>query len=183
MRDQRRACPRLPDLGEPAGATEDDAAALPGAFGREDPQRSHSRRLARVRVIAGEALGVRAAIETQTPIVYQDWSLDPGADVRVALGSEQQAMVYVFQGSVKVGSGEREVHDGQLALLGAGDCVRLRAATGAGASAFARGRPVARAGSALRPVRDEHRARDRRPRCAISSPDKMGEITRTAKVG
>ena len=35
--------------------------------------------LARVRVIAGEALGVRAVIDTRTPILYQDWSLRPGA--------------------------------------------------------------------------------------------------------
>src|SRR5688572_15999602 len=35
--------------------------------------------LARVRVIAGEALGARAVIETHTPIIYQDWSLEPGA--------------------------------------------------------------------------------------------------------
>src|SRR5882672_7150413 len=80
--------------------------------------------LARVRVVAGEALGVRAAIETQTPIVYQDWSVDPGADVSVALSSEQQAMVYVFQGSVKVGDDGREIRDGELAVLGNGDAVR-----------------------------------------------------------
>src|SRR5258708_24898768 len=60
--------------------------------------------LARVRVIAGQALGVHAAIETQTPIVYQDWSLDPSADVSIALGADQQAMVYVFQGGAKVGN-------------------------------------------------------------------------------
>ena len=34
---------------------------------------------AEVRVIAGEALGVRAVIDTRTPIVYQDWKLGPGA--------------------------------------------------------------------------------------------------------
>jgi len=36
---------------------------------------------ARVRVIAGEALGARAVIDTNTPIVYQEWSIDAGADV------------------------------------------------------------------------------------------------------
>ena len=35
----------------------------------------------RVRVVAGEALGARAAIDTNTPIVYLDFTLEPGADV------------------------------------------------------------------------------------------------------
>src|SRR6188768_1267079 len=46
--------------------------------------------LARVKVIAGEALGVRAAIATLTPIVYQDWSLEPAADVLLPLAAEQR---------------------------------------------------------------------------------------------
>src|SRR5437867_11899761 len=40
---------------------------------------------ARVRVIAGEALGARAVIDTHIPIVYQDWTMDAAADVTVAL--------------------------------------------------------------------------------------------------
>ena len=36
----------------------------------------------RVKVIAGEALGVKAAIETRTPILYQHFSLQPGATIR-----------------------------------------------------------------------------------------------------
>src|ERR1041384_173356 len=59
--------------------------------------------LAQVKIIAGEALGKRAAIDTLTPIVQPDWSLRPGADVNVALDSAQRALVYVFQGSARVG--------------------------------------------------------------------------------
>src|SRR6266481_5347761 len=73
---------------------------------------------ARVRVIAGEALGVRAVIDTHIPIVYQDWKIAPGADVTVSLPREQQALAYVFEGSVWVGG--KEIRDGQLALLGPG---------------------------------------------------------------
>ena len=40
--------------------------------------------LARVRVIAGEALGVRAVIDTHTPIVYQDWTPAAGRRRRAA---------------------------------------------------------------------------------------------------
>jgi len=79
---------------------------------------------ARVRVVAGEALGARAVIDTHMPIVYQDWSLDEGADVSVPLLASQNAVAYVFEGSARVG--EREVRDGQLAVLGPGDEVRLR---------------------------------------------------------
>src|SRR4051812_45005311 len=39
------------------------------------PRAATPDRKARVRVVAGEALGVRAVIETQRPIVYQDWAL------------------------------------------------------------------------------------------------------------
>ena len=78
---------------------------------------------ARVRVVAGEALGAKAVIDTRTPIVYQDWSLDEGADVTVPVPANQNALVYVFEGSARVG--DRGVAEGQLAVLGTGDAVRL----------------------------------------------------------
>lgn len=83
---------------------------------------------ARVRVIAGEALGAKAVIETRTPIVYQDWTLQPGADVTVAVPADHQAMLYVFGGAAQVGDGDEATvaKDGQAALLGEGDAVRLR---------------------------------------------------------
>ena len=59
---------------------------------------------ARVRVIAGEALGARAVIATHTPIVYQDWTIEDGADVTVPLSREHQALVYVFEGAVRLGN-------------------------------------------------------------------------------
>jgi redox-sensitive bicupin YhaK (pirin superfamily) len=138
--------------------------------------------LAQVRVVAGEALGVNAAIETQTPIVYQDWSLEPGADVSIELASEQQAMVYVFEGAAKVGDDGHEVKDGQLAVLGPGDSVRLRAANGSGRLLLLAGaplnEPVARYGPFVMNTKEEilTAVRD-------FQTGKMGEITRTAKVG
>jgi redox-sensitive bicupin YhaK (pirin superfamily) len=94
--------------------------------------------LARVRVIAGEALGVRAVIETRTPITYQDWTISPGARVIQPVSAEQEAFVYVFDGTALIGEGpaasetdRRETKDGQLALLGAGDTVSLACAGGA----------------------------------------------------
>jgi redox-sensitive bicupin YhaK (pirin superfamily) len=89
--------------------------------------------LARVRVIAGEALGVRAVIDTRTPIVYQDWSLAPGASVEQPLAEGHHALVYVFEGTAEVGG--RSLEDGQLGLLGPGDGVRLAVPSGAAAGA------------------------------------------------
>jgi len=88
------------------------------------PQAASADGKARVRVVAGEALGARAVIDTQTPIVFQDWTLDDGADVTVPVPASQDALVYVFEGSARVGA--REIAEGQLAVLGAGDAVRLR---------------------------------------------------------
>lgn len=81
--------------------------------------------LATVRVIAGEALGVRAVIETRTPIVYHHWQLTRGADVEVSLLPEYAGYVFVFAGALQLG--DRAISDGQLAVLGTGDRLRLRA--------------------------------------------------------
>src|SRR5438094_10170483 len=83
---------------------------------------------ARVRIVAGEALGAKAVIDTHTPIVYQDWSLEELADVTVPVPASHNALAYVFEGSAKVG--EQDLREGQLAVLGAGDAVRLRGGTG-----------------------------------------------------
>ena len=136
---------------------------------------------ARVRVIAGEALGARAVIDTHIPIVYQDWTIDAGADVTAALPREQQALVYVFRGSVLVGNEGREVRDGQMALLGEGDAVRLRGAAGGGRLLLLAGvpiaEPVARYGPFVMNTQAElvEAVRD-------YQSGRMGEITRTAEV-
>ncbi len=90
---------------------------------------------ARVRVIAGEALGVRAVIDTRTPIVYQDWSLSAGAVVEQPLAEGHHALVYVFEGRAEVGGSGQSLGDGQLGLLGAGQGVRLAVPAGAPARA------------------------------------------------
>ena len=117
------------------------------------PEAATSDGLARVRVIAGEALGARAVIDTRTPIVYQDWSLEPGARAEQPLASGHNAFVYVFEGRAHLGSDARELGAGQLGMLGPGDSVSL--AVPSSASRFARllllsgqplGEPVARHG-------------------------------------
>jgi redox-sensitive bicupin YhaK (pirin superfamily) len=136
--------------------------------------------LARVKVIAGEALGARAVIDTLTPIIYQDWTVEPGADVTVPVPADHQALAYVFRGTVKVG--EKEVGEGQMALLGAGDTVRFRGAAPGGRMLLLAGvpvkEPVARYGPFVMNSEEElmQAVRD-------FQSGRMGEITREAKVG
>jgi redox-sensitive bicupin YhaK (pirin superfamily) len=136
-----------------------------------------------VRVIAGEALGTKAVIDTHTPIVYQDWSIRPEADVTVPLPADHRALVFVFEGAVRVGGadGEKLVEDGKMALLGPGDAVRFRGASGPGRLLLLAGvpldEPVARYGPFVMNTEAEiiQAARD-------FQSGRMGEITRTAEV-
>jgi hypothetical protein len=145
------------------------------------PEASTPGESARVRVIAGEALGARAVIDTRTPIVYQDWRLRADADVTLPLAREQRAMVYVFEGAVRVGDEGREIRDGELALLAEGDAVRLRGAPSGGRALLLAGvplnEPVARYGPFVMNTKAEllQAFEDYRS-------GKMGEITRTAVV-
>jgi quercetin 2,3-dioxygenase len=138
---------------------------------------------AQVRIIAGEALGARAVIDTHTPITFQDWTLEPGADVSVALGNGEAALVYVFEGSARVGDQAKVVKDGQLAILSDGAGVRLR-----GPEDDTRGRLLLLAGTPLK----EQVARygpfvmntQREILQAVNDfrSGRMGEIVRTAEV-
>ena len=78
-----------------------------------------------VHVIAGEALGAKAVIETRTPIGYLHWIFSPGALVDVPIPADHAAYVYVFEGAVRVAG--REVKDGQLAVLSGGNRLQLEA--------------------------------------------------------
>ncbi len=81
--------------------------------------------LARVKVVAGEALGVQARISTHTPIHYHHWILQPGARVQTALAEGLGAFVYVFEGEALVGKDATPTGDGQVAMLADGDRLEL----------------------------------------------------------
>jgi redox-sensitive bicupin YhaK (pirin superfamily) len=92
------------------------------------PERTSADGLARVRVIAGDALGGRAVIETRTPILFHDWTLQPGASVDVPLPPDHDVFAYVFQGSLLAGEERTPVAAGKAVVFGSGDGVRLAVA-------------------------------------------------------
>lgn len=77
----------------------------------------------RVRVIAGEALGKRAVIDTRTPIFYLHFSLQPGARHTQPAPRDHNVFAYVVEGALETGG--RRVRKGQMAVFGPGDAVEL----------------------------------------------------------
>jgi quercetin 2,3-dioxygenase len=69
------------------------------------------------RVIAGEALGTKGAVDTHSPITYVHATLEPGATLTVPAPREQHAFVRVVLGRGRVGGNAKPVSDGQLALF------------------------------------------------------------------
>jgi len=92
---------------------------------RQIPRARTADGLASVRVIAGTVLGVTGAIQTRTPILYQDWTLEPGARVEVSIPEDHFGFVYVFQGEARVGNEGTLVADGSCGVLGAGGALEL----------------------------------------------------------
>lgn len=80
---------------------------------------------ATVKVIAGEALGVSAVVDTHTPLLFQHWSLTPGARVTQPIPAGFNALAYVFSGDATLGEPGQLVYDGQLAVLGPGDSLTM----------------------------------------------------------
>jgi len=136
---------------------------------------------AQVRLIAGEALGVHAVIETRTPIVFQDWTLQPGADVTLSFASGLQMLVYVFGGSARVGPHGTTVQEGQLAILGAGDSVRLTGSTEPARLLLLGGVPLREPVERYGPFVMNTRAEIAQAFADFQS-GRMGEITRTAEL-
>ncbi len=79
----------------------------------------------RVRVVAGEALGRSAVIETRTPIVYLHFTVQPGGEILQPVPDNYNALAYVIRGELRAGENGRRVHEGQMARFGGGNSVRL----------------------------------------------------------
>lgn len=80
-----------------------------------------------VRVIAGEALGTQAAIETRTPILYQHFKLQPGAVLDHAVPADFNVFAYVVSGEGRFGAEASVAAAHQTVIFGAnGDGIAVR---------------------------------------------------------
>jgi redox-sensitive bicupin YhaK (pirin superfamily) len=75
--------------------------------------------LVSVRVIAGEALGARAVIETRTPIFYLHYTIRPGGSVSQPVPEGFNVFAYVVDGEGRFGADSRAARAGQMVLFDA----------------------------------------------------------------
>src|ERR1041384_3951354 len=83
--------------------------------------------LVTVNVIAGEAMGEKAVIETRTPIIYLHYRLAPGGVATQSVPRGFNAFAYVVDGAGLFGADRERAGDGQMGLFAQdGDEVRIR---------------------------------------------------------
>lgn len=81
-----------------------------------------------VKVIAGEALGVQARIETRTPILYQHFSLQPGGSIVHPVPKAFRVFAYPLSGTGRFGPKGQPVRAQHMVAFGDdGDSVTLSA--------------------------------------------------------
>ena len=79
-----------------------------------------------VRVIAGEAMGAKAVIETRTPIIYLHYRIEPGGAAVQQVPAAYNAFAYVVDGEGLFGAEGERAGDGQMVLFAQdGDEVRI----------------------------------------------------------
>jgi redox-sensitive bicupin YhaK (pirin superfamily) len=90
------------------------------------PKATSADGLVSVSVIAGEAMGEKAVIETRTPIIYLHYRLEPGGVVTQQVPREYNAFAYVVDGAGMFGAEGERGADGQMVMLAPdGDEVRI----------------------------------------------------------
>ena len=106
----KMTAPRYQDIrgGEVVLATNHDGSAL-------------------LRLIAGDLAGQQGPGETHSPITMVHATVQPGAELRLPWRRDFNALAYVLAGTGTVGAERVGVSPGQLAVLGDGEVVSLRA--------------------------------------------------------
>ena len=70
-----------------------------------------------VKVIAGEALGTHAVIETRTPILYLHFTLEPGAEMTQPVPADYNVFAYVTGGRGLFGADRQVAQEHQMVLF------------------------------------------------------------------
>jgi len=68
-------------------------------------------------VIAGEAMGKKAVIETRTPIIYLHYRIKPGGVASQQVPDAYNAFAYIIEGEGLFGSESERAEDGQMVLF------------------------------------------------------------------
>jgi quercetin 2,3-dioxygenase len=90
------------------------------------PKATSADGLVKVSVIAGEAIGEKAVIETRTPIVYLHYRIEPGGSVNQPVPGTYNAFAYVVEGDGLFGAEGERGADGQMVMFAPdGDKVRI----------------------------------------------------------
>lgn len=80
-----------------------------------------------VRIIAGSIGDNTGPGSTRTPITMAHATIQPGAQLSAPWQPDYNALVYVLSGRGTVGAERRQIQQGQLAVLGAGDRITVSA--------------------------------------------------------
>jgi len=81
------------------------------------------------KVVAGEAMGAKAVIDTVIPIQFIHYKMQADSKVNHAVANDLNVMVYMFGGSAKIAG--KKVEDGQLVLLSEGSEIDFASDQGA----------------------------------------------------
>ena len=87
---------------------------IPGA---QIPKATSADGLVTVNVIAGEAMGEKAVIETRTPIIYLHFQIQPGGVVTQKVARTYSTFAYVVDGEGLFGANGERASDGQMVLF------------------------------------------------------------------
>ena len=116
-----------------------------------------------VKVIAGQSLGVRAVIETRTPIIYLHFTLQPGGRIAQPVPAEYNGFAYVVAGAGRFGADGEQATRGQMVMFARdGDDVVIENAADAASplsvlliAGVPLGEPVARYGPFVMNTKEE----------------------------